>query len=156
MPELNIKLPDVKDNEWRDAQFRFDGAWLPDMDGTLIGPSNFQILENLRYKDSGLEGVNGYTKMNASALGTYTYLTAGHQLRTTKTQNSYILVQSHSVSADGQGRVYVNRTSPGTTGNFDTTSKFDINGNAYFQDASAGLIGRFSDAPQGNIGYCNG
>jgi hypothetical protein len=133
---------------------RFDGMWMPDIDGSLIGAQNYQTLENLRYKDSGLEGVNGYTKVNTTALTTYTKIRTGHQLRTNKTQDSYILV--NAVDSGGQGRVYVNRTAPGSQGDFDTTSKFDTSGNAYFEDASSGLTGRFSDAPQGNIGYCNG
>jgi hypothetical protein len=126
---------------------------MPDLDGALITADNYQTLENLRYKDSGLEGVNGYTKVNTTALTTYTKIRTGIQLRSVKTQDSYVLV--HAVDSGGQGRVYVNRTAPGSQGDFDTTSKFDTSGNSYFQDASSGLIGRFSDAPQGNIAFCN-
>jgi hypothetical protein len=126
---------------------------MPDVDGALIGATNYQTLENLRYKDSGLEGVNGYTKRNATAITTYTNIRTGHQLRTNQSQDSYILV--NAVDSGDQGRVYVNRTAPGSAGNFDSTSKFDTSGNAYFEDNSSGLIGRFSDAPQGNVGYCN-
>jgi hypothetical protein len=165
VPTANLKIQEAPNNEWKDTQFKFDGAWLPDVDGALIGPTNYQTLENLRYKDSGLEGVNGYTKVNTTALTTYTKIRTGFQLRTDKTQDSYVLV--HAVDSGGQGRVYVNRTAPGSQGDFDTTSKFwpdldnRIGGGAgtqysYFQDASSGLTGRFSGAPQGNIAYCNG
>jgi hypothetical protein len=153
VPEVNIKIPQAKDNEWKDTMYRFDGSWMPDVDGALIGATNYQTLENLRYKDSGLEGVNGYTKRNATAITTYTNIRTGHQLRTNQSQDSYILV--NAVDSGDQGRVYVNRTAPGSAGNFDSTSKFDTSGNAYFEDNSSGLIGRFSDAPQGNVGYCN-
>jgi hypothetical protein len=138
---------------------------MPDIDGSLIGPQNYQTLENLRYKDSGLEGVNGYTKVNTTALTTYTKIRTGIQLRTSKSQDSYILV--NTVDSGDQGRIYVNRTAPGSQGDFDTTSNFwpdldnRIGGGAgtrypYFEDASSGLVGRFSDAPQGNVAYCNG
>lgn len=149
-----IQVAEARDKEWKDLVFRFDGKWLPDVDGALIGPDNYQTLENLRYKDSGLEGINGYTKVNTTALTTYTKIRTGHQLRTNKTQDSYILV--NAVDSGDQGRVFVNRTAPGVQGDFDTTSKFDTSGNAYFADSSSGLMGRFGDAPQGNIGYCNG
>lgn len=154
MPEVKIDIPKSSNIEWKDAQFRFDGAWKPDVDGALIGPNHYQTLRNLRYKDSGLEGVNGYTKINTTALTTYTKIRTGHQLRTNKTVDSYILV--HAVDSSEQGRVFVNRTTPGSQGDFDAASKFDTSGNPYFQDASSGLSGRFSDAPQGNIAYCNG
>jgi hypothetical protein len=165
VPEVNVKIPQVPNNEWRETMHRFDGQWMPDVDGALIGPENYQTLENLRYKDSGLEGVNGYTKVNTAPIATYTQIRTGQQLRTDKTQDTYILV--NTVNSGGQGRIYVNRTAPGSQGPFDTTSNFwqdadDVVGGGadvqypYFQDASSGLTGRFSDAPQGNIAYCNG
>jgi hypothetical protein len=164
---MKIELPKTPNVEWKDAQFRFDGAWRPDVDGALIGPNNFQTLQNLRYKDSGLEGVNGYVTVNPTALTTYTNIKTGHQLRTNKAaQPSYILVNAES--AGGQGRVYVHRATPTAVDtDFDTTGKFwkdteDLIGGGstvhypYFQDQSSGLTGRFSDAPQGNVAYCNG
>jgi hypothetical protein len=154
VPEAKQNTPKAPDIEWKDAQFRFDGSWKPDVDGALIGPNNYQTLTNLRYKDSGLEGVNGYTKINSTPLATYTKIRTGHQLRTDKDQDSYILV--HAVNSSDQGRIYVNRSTPGGTGDFDATHDFDTSGNPYFVDASSGLIGRFSDSPQGNIAYANG
>ena len=156
------KLAEAKDNPWQDLMFRFDGSWMPDVDGSLIGPQNYQELENLRYKDSGLEGVNGYTKVNTTAIATYTNIRTGHQLRTDKTQDSYILVNSTNTA--GQGRVHLNRTAPGSAGQFQTAAQvaaytvpaLNTSGNEYFQDVSTGLTGRFSDAPQGNVAYCNG
>jgi hypothetical protein len=154
VPTDKIEYPQGRDVPWQDKQYRFDGSWMPDADGALIGASNYQKLENLRYKESGLEGVNGYTKINTTALVTYTRPTIGHQLRTDKTIDSYIML--HAINGSDQGRVYVNTTTPGTQGDFDSSRKLDTSGNAYFEDASASLTGRFSDAPQGNIAYCNG
>ena len=162
MPEVNIKPTEAPDNPWKETINRFDGSWMPDIDGALIGAQNYQTLENLRYKDSGLEGVNGYSKVNTTALTTYTKIRTGHQLRTNKTQDSYIFV--NAVDTGGQGRVFLNRTDPGDAGDFQTAAEvaagtvppLDTSGNEYFADASTGLTGRFSDAPQGNIAYCNG
>ncbi|MHA2064406.1 MAG: hypothetical protein ACXABY_08505, partial [Candidatus Thorarchaeota archaeon] len=154
MPEVKIQLPETPNNEWQDKFWKFDGQWMPDIDPALIGPQNYATLKNLRYKDQGLEGIAGYSAINSTALVTYTQIRNGHQLRTNKTQTSYTLV--HAINpADTQGRVYVNRTAIGSTGDFDGSSKFDTSGNAYFADANTGLTGRFSDAPQGNIAYCN-
>ena len=155
MPLPELQLPQTPNNEWKDAQFEFTGAWLPGQDPALIGPNNFTVLTNLRYNDKSIEGVNGYTKINTNALANYTTIDNGFHLRTDKTTNSFILV--HAVNpATSIGRVYQNTTAPGSDGDFNSTAKFDISGNAYKQDAAASLEGRFSDAPQGSVVYCNG
>jgi hypothetical protein len=153
MPSINVELPQVEDVKWEDLQFQFNGKWIPDVDPALIGPENYATLQNLRYLDAGLEGVNGYSKINTTALTTYVEIRTGFHLRSEKTQRSYTLVQA--VDSGGQGRVYVNRTAIGSQGDFDSTSKLDTSGNAYFQDASTGLTGRFSSGPQGNAVYTN-
>ena len=90
MPKINEQMPQTPNNAWKDLQFRFDGRWIPDVDPSLIGPNNYAKIENLRYKDSGLEGVNGYSKINEDpldgtapyvALGDFPYIRNGHQLR---------------------------------------------------------------------------
>jgi hypothetical protein len=155
VPEANIRLPEVPDNRWVDTQFNFNGQWMPDVDGALIGPNNYQEIENLRYKDAGLEGVNGYHRVNTTPIGTYTDMTIGHQLKAEgQTISSYVMC--HMVNpANSQGRVYLNTQDAGSDGDFDTSRALDTSGNAYWEDNSTGLQGRFSDAPQGNIVYCN-
>lgn len=153
MAQLKYQPPQVPDVEWQDAQFPFDGAWMPDQDPALIGPRNFAILTNLRYTDKSIEGVNGYSKFNTTAITDYTLIDNGIHLRTDKTINSFMLV--HAKFGDA-GRVYQNTTTPGSQGDFDSSSNFDTSGNAYFEDASSGLKGRFSQAPQGSVVYCNG
>lgn len=147
MPELRMNLPQVPDTPWQDAQFTFDGQWMPDLDAALIGPENFATLKNLRYKDKGIEGVSGYTKVNSTtALETYPYIRNGFQLRTPFTTTSYNLV--HTVDDSDQGVVYQNQTAIGSAGDFEAT--------ALHTDTTTGLTGRFSLAPQGNVVYCNG
>jgi hypothetical protein len=156
VPEVNVEFPQTQDNVWEDLQFQFNGSWMPSVDGALIGPENYQTLQNLRYKDVGLEGVGGYTKINTTALTNYTNIRTGIQLRSEKTQSTYTLVQAQYPGAGSdQGRVYCNRTAIGSQGDFDTSAKFDTSGNSYFADASVALTGRFSHAPQGNVAYCN-
>jgi len=161
MPEDN-KTNQTPDVPWQDLSFKFDGQWMPDMDSTLIGPTNYQTLQNLRYTDDSLECVSGYRKVNPTAIGATVKIANGHQLQSSKTQTSYTLVQG-ILAATGQGTVYCNRVAPGTTSTTDfdhqaagTAHRLDTSGNEYRTDSSANLQGRFSEAPQGNIAYCNG
>lgn len=153
--KITAQLPNTPDNPWHDLQFPFDGMWLPNEDSALIGPRNFSTLTNLRYKDKTIWGINGYTKVNtATALTTYINIDNGFQFRSDKATKSYIMV--HAVATSGQGRVYQNTTTPGTQGDFDSTSKLTTAGNAYHIDRSVNLVGRFSAAPQNSMVYVNG
>jgi hypothetical protein len=119
----------------------------------MIGGTNYAKLENLRYKEQGLEGVSGYTKINTSALTTYVNIKNGFQLKTNYTQDTYVFV--HAVDGSGNGRLYQNQTAIPDQGAFDTSEYLDTSGNAFRADASANLTGRFSNAPGGNMAYCN-
>ena len=147
MPNLDVQLPQVPDVEWKDTQFTFNGAWMPDTDPALIGPENFATLQNLRYKDKGLEGINGYVYVNETAITDFVNIRNGFQLKTNYEIPSYNLVFAIDPTDSDQGRVYQNQTAIGSAGNFEA--------NYLWEDASPGLIGRFSDAPQGSIVYCN-
>ena len=159
MPE--DKPTNIPDVPWQDLSFKFDGRWMPDKDSTLIGPNNYQTLQNLRYTDDNIESVSGNTKVNPIAIGATVKIANGHQLLSSKTQTSYTLAQG-VLAATGQGTVYCNRVTPGTvsTTNFDhqtsgTARRLGTSGYEYRTDSSVNLQGRFSDAPQGNIVYCN-
>ena len=170
MPEDSkaIQAGNAPNVEWVDAQYSFDGQWMPDLDPALIGPRNFATIENLRYNDRSVEGVNGYTTVNATALG-YTLFRDGHQFRTNKTTNSFILA---SLTDDvNKGRVYINTGTIGAVSDFidnDTPQTFDTTGHnfdttgkpsakvPYITDNSVSLIPAFSNAPQNSVMYCNG
>jgi hypothetical protein len=157
---LSFEMTKVNNNEWIDKQFGFTGQWLPALDAALIGPENFNVLRNLRYNDAGLEGVNGYTTVNTTALTNYDELRNGFHFRSDRTDvnstGSYVLVQSRRTS-DQRGRVYVNKTTIGSSGDFSTDPSFSIAGSEYDTDpADANDNGRFSAAPQNTCFYCNG
>ena len=98
-----------QDNQWQDAQYPFDGKWMPDVDPALIGPRNFADIRNLRYNDQSIEGINGYAVVNSTALTSvngYANIRDGIQLRTNRTDNSFILV--HSTNDSAAGRVHIN------------------------------------------------
>jgi hypothetical protein len=160
-----MQIPSAPDVPWKDAQYPFDGEWLPDVDPALIGPRNFANIVNLRYNDRSIEGVNGYTKVNTTAIsGTddVDLISAGWQLRTdpNKSPNSFILVRTEDSS--GNGRVYLHTNTLYAEGNFNTTYNLDYDDGTpaaprtYWSDAATNLDGRFSDAPQNSIVYCNG
>jgi hypothetical protein len=161
--EIKHEIPNTPDVPWVDKQFAFDGEWMPDVDSALIGARNFADIRNLRYNDRSIEGVNGYTRINESyvidggntvgAGGTYIKITNGHQLRTDRSTNSYTL--AHAEDGSGNGRVYVNTGTINTASEFWDEVNLDVNGNPYFADSEANLQGRFSNAPQNSVVYCN-
>lgn len=129
------------------VQHAFNGAWLPNEDPALIGAENYQTLTNLRYTDKSIQGVLGYTKVNTTALETYTHLRNGHHLVTDREQASYVLVSAQN--ADGTASVVMeNRT--------DIPDQGDFEGTILHTDAAGASMGRFSSAPGGNVIYCNG
>lgn len=140
------ELPQVPDTPLVTKWFPFTGQWMPNVDASLIGSENFKTLTNLRYNDAGLEGVSGYSKINTTALTSYTNIRSGHQLQSDRTQATYVLV--HAQTDAGAGRVYQNQTDIPDQGDFEATQLHD--------DATGFTLGRFSDAPGGNVAYTNG
>lgn len=160
--KLEMPQTQAPNNEWQDLQWSFNGSWMPDEDPALIGPENYTSLQNLRYTNTSVEGVNGYSKYNTTPIATYTKLRSGIQLRgnTNITYPSEILVQA--INNAGQGRVLRNRTAVSSQGDFISAvtgatldGAFDVNGNYYYADSAVNLKGRFSEGPQGSVAYCN-
>ena len=58
----------VPDVPLQNVTVPFSGQWLPDNDPAEIGQENFKTLENMRYRTGGIEGVQGYTKINTTAI----------------------------------------------------------------------------------------
>jgi len=169
MPEANIKGGQAPDIIWKDTQYSFDGEWMPDIDPALIGPRNFASIENLRYNDRSIEGVNGYTTINedyvidggdvVGAGGTYIKIRNGHQFRSNKSIKSYMLVNSaDDVHAS---RVYNYTDAFAVKGEFEDAENLDVTGKPtakvpYITDSAIGLTPSFSNAPQNSIVYCTG
>lgn len=139
------KQQQTPDDRLHKEQYKFNGAWLPDHDAAEIGPTNFKTLQNMRYGPNHPVGVSGYTKINTTALSTYTKIRSGHQIRPDRTQNTYVLVEAQDVS--GNAKVYQNQTAIPSQGDFEATELHTA--------ATGAGLGHFSDAPQGNVAYCN-
>lgn len=147
VPLFAQQAPVQQDEPYQKVQYNFDGAWLPDYDPSEIGPNNFAVLQNMRYSENHPEGVQGYSKINSTALSTYTKIRNGHQLRTNRTQESYVLVQAYN-SGETASQVFQNQISVPSAGDFE--------GTALHTDASGAGLGRFSEAPNGHVIYTNG
>lgn len=143
------QIPNAGDNEDRELQFFFKGKWIPDMDPAEIGAENYKELQNLRYgpEDVGLEGVQGYSKINTTALTTYTKIRSAAQLRTDRTTKSYVVVQAEN-SGETASVIYENQTAIPDQGDFE--------GTAIYTEASGAGLGRFAVASSGDLAYCNG
>lgn len=147
---LQNSIPNIQDVSFQDFATPLNGAWLSSIDPVLIGPSNYQILTNMRYKKSGigLEGVNGYHEFNANALVSYTNINTGIHLKNFRDTNSYVIV--HASTNEGAGRLYYSTsTIDGGSGN---GSFVDTQ---LFSDSESNLDPYLSKAPGGTVVYCN-
>ncbi|MCP4668835.1 MAG: hypothetical protein GY849_21060, partial [Deltaproteobacteria bacterium] len=147
MPGLLLAADPVPDEKNHKLQYKFSGAWLPDFDPALMGPENFRTLTNMRYTDGSIEGVQGYSKINTTALTTYIKPRSGIQLRTDRDVGSYFLIHAENTGLTAS-QVFQNQTAIPDQGDFEAT--------ALHTDASGAGLGRFSAAPDGSIAYTNG
>lgn len=146
---LTPEMPQVPDLELPAKDFVFDGAMVLDDDPLSIGVNNYADLQNLRYTNLGLEGVQGYTKINNVTALPDPAIRSGIQFikRINATPTSHVLVQSYAVGLV-TSRVYLNLTDIPDQGDFEST--------ALHTDGTGHGLGRFALAPDGNVVYCNG
>lgn len=112
-------------------------------DPVFIG-TNFQTLKNMRYTDHSIRSILGMTKINTTALSTYLKTRSAFHYK--KPTESHLLVQAYNTGLTAS-KVYENTTAIPSAGAFSSTAVWD--------DTSTG-IGSFSDAPNGQMAYCNG
>ncbi len=134
-------------------QIFFNGQWLPSVDPLGVGAKNYTDIQNWRYGQTGLlEGVAGYSKINATPHPSYVKGRSGIQLRSPFGVLSRTLVQAltfdESSSAIIQTIAHTASEDIPNPKDFETTP-------LYVDDADAGL-GRFSKWPNNQIAYCNG
>ena len=152
--KLSLEFAKAPNTELKNTFIPFDGEWMPDSDPIEIGAKNYKTLQNMRYgghKVLHLESVLGYSKINTTSLTTYSYenIRNGHQLQSQHTKKTYVLVHTeHDTVASNYSKIYQNQTTIPSQGNFEST--------ALHTDSAYSLEGRFSDAPGGQVAYCNG
>ena len=128
----------------------FFKGWRPDVDGIVYGLDGYSELKNMRPEDGALIGIPGYSKINTTALATYTNIRDMRQLWTEgRTNESYLLahVAHGTAESSNTSRVYLNKTEPDAQGDFEATLLHTDSGN--------GLDGRLAAWPDG-LAYTNG
>ena len=119
------------------------GRLITSEDPSVIG-ENFQTLKNLRYKDIGLKGVKGMTKINTVAVAN-PKITAGIHFKKFQPAESHLLIQAFD-SNGANPKIYDNTTAIPGMGNFTLL---------YTEDTAA-EAGVFSHAPGEQIVFCDG
>ena len=142
---LSAKENVAPDEPFQKQQYNFNGQWLPDLDPAEIGPSNFRTLQNLRYADKHPEGVLGYTEVNTTSITTYTKIRSGIQLRTDRSNTSYVLVHAEN-TGETASQVFQNQTAIPDQGDFEA---------ALHTDATGAGLGRFAIVADGHVAYTN-
>lgn len=114
--------------------------------GTVV---DFKALKNMRYTDRGIKGIAGMTKVNTTALTGYEEIRSMYHFEKEQPQESHLLVQGYADFSAGTttSRIYDNESAVPAQGNFNATY--------LHEEADGAGIGRFSDAPQSHICYCN-
>ncbi len=131
----------------KQMQLGFTGAWLPNYDPAFLPEGDFADIQNMRYCDSGIKGVSGYSDINSSALSTYLKVRNGFHFYKDQPVESHILVSAYN-SGETASRVMQNTTVVPNAGDFSAT--------VVHTDAAGADIGRFAAAPLGTMTYCNG
>ena len=109
----------------------FIGQWLPDLPSEVIGFQNFKTLKNMRYIDGGIEGTQGYSKINTSIVdGSYYRSRSGYHFKKDRPVESHVLLQCYNYNGT-ESEVFDNKTTIPNQGNFNTTAIHD--------DASYGI-----------------
>ncbi len=115
-------------------------------DPATIG-QNFQTLTNMRYTDTHVKGVQGMTKINTTALTTYLKTRNAFHFKKSQPAESHVLAQVYNTGLTAS-QVLRNAAVIPAQGDFEAT--------ALWTDSTGAGRGYFSDAPDGQIIYCNG
>ncbi len=116
------------------------------LDPALVG-DNFQSLKNMRPTPGHIKAIDGMTKINATALSGYLKCRNGFHFEKKQPAENHVLVQAYNTGLTAS-QVLQNETAIPNQG--------DFSGTALHTDASGAGRGRFSSAPRGCVGYCNG
>ena len=141
----------AKDNKTNAVDLEFNGRLITSVDGTKISVNDFQTLKNMEYNLTGIQGIDGHTKINTNALARPN-IVAGIHFKKDQPPESHILVQGiDSLTTPTVGKIYNNETAIPAQGNFlnpMTTQGYQID--------TTGKRGHFSNAPDGSVCFCNG
>lgn len=125
----------------------FTGSWKPGVEDVLLEPGDYSDISNMRYNNTGIEGVSGFSKINSSVVNaTYLKIKNGFHFTKDEPAESHVLVQAYNTGLTAS-KIYENETAIPNTGAFTATE--------LHTDASGASKGRFATAPNGTMVYCN-
>ena len=88
----------MADDQFKSFDFPLNGRLITKLDPSLLPEGHFQVLQNMRYNDGGIEPILGMTKINASAFN-YTKLKTGFQFKKAiPNTESHVMAQTTSGS----------------------------------------------------------
>jgi hypothetical protein len=154
MPEINIPevsiqpVQGIAGEPMKKALIPFSGKLITASDPVVVG-KNYRTMTNMRYGDVSPEQIAGMTKINTTALGTYLKVRSAFHFRKMQPSSieTHILAHAYN-SALSAAQVLQNTTAPPAAGDFSASE--------LWTDSAGAGIGMFSDAPDGNMIYCNG
>lgn len=118
---------------------------------TAVDPAtidtNFQSLKNLRYTSTNLRGISGMSKINTTALSSYSKVRSGIHFTKETPSETHVLVQAYN-SGETASQILQNTV--------DIPNQGDFSGTALHTDASGAGRGHFENVSQGQVTYCNG
>ncbi len=131
--------------DYKNKVIPLNGKLVTSDDPTQIG-TNFQILQNLRYGEGHVKGVGGMSKINPTAIATYTNVRNGFHFSKSRPAESHTLV--HAFNGAGTAAVIQdNIAAIPATGNMVATNIYTL---------TSTESGSFSSAPDGNVIFANG
>jgi hypothetical protein len=113
---------------------------------SIVG-TNFKTLTNMRYTDTHIKGVSGNTKINTTALTTYLKARNAFHFKKSQPAENHVLVQAYNTGLTAS-QILDNTTAIPSAGDFSAT--------AVWTDSAGAGRGYFSQAPDGQLIYCNG
>ena len=137
------------DKALRTYNWPLNGRLITKLDGTLLPDSHFQVLENMRYNDGGIEGVGGMTKVKAAAFAKLKVQNGFHFKKTSPVEEDHIFVQVTDVS-DGSSALYKSDGSSAGVPAVDTYTA--VSGVSLASDATV----YFAEAPDQSMVFCDG
>lgn len=127
-------------------EFPLSGKMITSIDPVSIG-ENFQELTNTRYTNIYPKGIRGMSRVNpTTALTPKKHIRSVFHFHKDQPSESHLLVQAWNSTLD-ESAILQNTSTIGSTGDFSATT--------LLTETSGSAVGIFSNAPGGNVAYCN-
>lgn len=126
--------------------YPLNGRLITKLDGSLLPDAHFQVLENLRYNDGGIEPIKGMTPINSSSLAKLKVQNGFHFKKSFPSKENHIFVQVTD-TGDSSSAIYKsdNTTDIPSQDTFTLFKTLDSDNTAYF-----------SEAPDQSMVFCDG